>query len=430
MRLLHRTIISYLVFSVILVLVAIPVFYVIIHKMFMNDVDEALYQRRKELVYRLNKNPGSAALKSWQDLDGNTEIKPFSGTAHRDSIYNIDRYDSVNRETTTYRELSTVIRVNQRPYLVLLRLSLVDSEDLAQGIVTTQVILLAALLAGLLLLSRWQSKKLWRPFYRTLDHLQKFELGASLPIQLDQTRIREFSDLNREIKQLTGKNLEVYLQQKEFTENAAHEMQTPLAVFQSQLDLLLQNKNLDHEQAERIQSLSAAMQRLAGLNKSLLLLAKIENRQFIETTDVDIIGLTEKILGQFEEQIASKEIAVNTEFKEAFIVHASPELMEILLSNLLSNAVRHNDKGGTILIRASAVRFTIENTGAPLSFDASRIFDRFRKGSASKDSVGLGLAIVKKICEAAGLEVEYIYEMEKHIFSLRKPLPISFRIGK
>ncbi len=416
MQLLQRTIISYLIYAVIVVLVAIPVFYIIINKMFLNDVDESLYQHKKELVYKLNKNPGYLTEKNWQDMDGNIEIKPATSPIRKDSIYNIGRFDRINQEQNTYRELSTLIIVAHQPYHLLLRISLADIEDLAQGIVTTQVILLVALLAGLLLLNRWQSKRLWRPFYNTVSQLKKFELDKNPALQLDHTHIREFRDLNNAIIQLTDKSSRVYLQQKEFTENAAHEMQTPLAVFQTRLDLLLQSRGLTEEQALLAQSLAETVQRLSRLNKSLLLLVKIENRQFIETVPVDIATVIEKTLLQFDEQLLQKHIAVQQEREGAFRVNANPALMEILIANLLSNAIRHNQDNGIIRIRVSDNRLLIENTGASLSFDAAKIFVRFQKDNGNKDSTGLGLAIVKQICDVSGFTVEYACRNNRHAF--------------
>ncbi len=416
MQLLQRTIISYLIYAVIVVLVAIPVFYIIINKMFLSDVDEALHQHKKELVYKLNKSPGYLLQSAWRDMDGNVEIKPAVSPVHKDSIYNIERFDSINQEQNTYRELSTLILVAHRPYHLLLRISLADIDDLAQGIVTTQVILLAALLAGLLLLNRWQSKRLWRPFYNTVSQLKKFELDKNPALQLDNSNIREFRDLNNAIIQLTDKSSRVYLKQKEFTENAAHEMQTPLAVFQTRLDLLLQSKNLNEEQAELIQSLVVTTQRLSRLNTSLLLLAKIENRQFIETAGVNVAAVIEKMLGQFEEQIRSKHLSLQKQLDETILVNANPTLMEILISNLLSNAIRHNYDKGTIGISLAGNQLEIENTGFPISFDAAKIFDRFQKDNGNKNSVGLGLAIVKQICEVSGFTVEYAYNNDRHSF--------------
>ncbi|HEY6083476.1 MAG TPA: HAMP domain-containing sensor histidine kinase, partial [Chitinophagaceae bacterium] len=351
-----------------------------------------------------------------QDMDGNVEIKPAVSPVHKDSIYNIGRFDSINQEHNMYRELSTLIMVAHHPYHLLLRVSLADIDDLAQGIVTTQVILLVALLAGLLLLNRWQSKKLWRPFYNTVSQLKKFELDKNPALQLDHTRIREFRDLNNAIIQLTDKSSRVYLQQKEFTENAAHEMQTPLAVFQTRLDLLLQSKNLNEEQAGLIQSLAVTTQRLSRLNTSLLLLAKIENRQFIETAGVNVASVIEKMLRQFEEQIRSKHLSLQKQLDEAILINANPTLMEMLISNLLSNAIRHNYDKGTIGISLAGNQLEIENTGLPISFDAAKIFDRFQKDNSNENSIGLGLAIVKQICEVSGFAVEYACRDNRHVF--------------
>lgn len=419
MQLLQRTMRTYLLYSFLVILVAIPVFYVIIHEMFMQDVNHVLHQRRDELVTKLNRRPDESAWSFLQDMDENIAILPQQPNADlRERIYHTRQYDREAHEMEPFRVLSSAVVIHGHLYRLVLRQSLIDSEDLSQGIVVTQAILLVILLSGLLLINRFQSRRIWQPFYSTLEMLKKFELDKNSGLSLSSGKIREFNDLNQAISQLVANNYQVYLNQKEFTENAAHEMQTPLAIFRSKLDLLLQNRSLNGEQADLIQSLSDAAERLTRLNKSLLLLSRIENKQYLETAQIELAIVVEKALSQLEDQARAKNIRIDASLNRSVVIKANPSLADILISNLVSNAIRHNVENGRIRITLEERMLVIANTGQPLVFDRDRIFDRFRKNPADSQSTGLGLAIVKQICEVYRYTVKYEFRVGEHILTV------------
>ncbi len=135
--------------------------------------------------------------------------------------------------------------------------------------------------------------KTWKPFYQVLDYMNAFKLDKSAVLQMDETKVKEFSLLNRSIRNLLKNNVDIYNSQKQFIENASHELQTPLAIGINKLELLAEEKNLSPAQLQKIGSIIEVFQRLSTLNKSLLLISKIENNQFIsaETVDFDAIFL-------------------------------------------------------------------------------------------------------------------------------------------
>ncbi|MHB1920889.1 MAG: sensor histidine kinase [Chitinophagaceae bacterium] len=420
MKLLQKTLLTYLVYSIIVVLLAIPIFYGLIRKMFISDVDESLQQRKVELATRLNSIQNPSEFLLYQDLlNGHIILRPAKSLPVRDQFSNLEIYDSTSQEKNPFRQLTTLIRVHGQPYQLTILQSLVDSEDLQQGIVTTQALLLITLLAGLLLINQVQSKRIWRPFYATLEALKKFELDKNPNLGLPSSRIREFQDLHKVITQLTEKNYLVYLQQKEFTENAAHEMQTPLAVFQSKLDLLLQSQSLNQDQADLIHSLTQSSQKLSRLNQCLLLLSKIENHQFVELQNLSVDLIVNRLVLQLEDQIRAKNITLNITVVSSAHLKTNVTLLEMLLSNLISNAIRHNHPNGHIQITLKEKEFNIFNSGSPLSFAEEKIFDRFQKGDQSQKSLGLGLAIAKKICDTSGFKLQYDFENGQHHFCLR-----------
>ncbi|CAN5608242.1 HAMP domain-containing sensor histidine kinase [soil metagenome] len=418
MKLLNRATLNYLIYSIIVLLIVTPLFYLIIERLFIEDVDESLMLRKQEIQFRVRKIKSHNDLQLWSDLDGDIKWELAKGITFRDTIFYTVQYDSLADEMEPYRVLSSTIMIDQVPYHLTTRISLVENEDLVSAIAIIQGIVLGILLTGLLVINWRVSKRIWRPFYDTIEKLEKFELERSPILKLDSPSIKEFQLLNTAIGRLADRTYKAYINQKEFTENAAHEMQTPLAIFQSKVELLMQDKNLSNENALLLGQLMDASSRLSKLNKALLLLSKIENKQFIETESIDLVELTEKLVVIFQRQAETKNIEIRTFFLDRPRIFFNASLIDILLSNLISNAVRYNNANGSISITVTGKSWEIINTGNPLDIPVDRIFERFQKGNSGQSSTGLGLAIVKKICETRGSEIRYEFKSNTHSFSL------------
>jgi signal transduction histidine kinase len=209
---------------------------------------------------------------------------------------------------------------------------------------------------------------------------------------------------------------------KEFTENASHEIQTPIAIIKSKLENLLQDKSLATTQYEQIQLVYESANRLSKLNEALLLLSKIENEQFPDVREVDLCELVKQRLEFIEELVEFKKIRINTDFQHPVVVRMNAYLAEILINNLLGNAVKHNVVGGKITITSTESNFCISNTGKPLSIPTEKLFQRFTKQNAGNDSTGLGLAIAFEICNKSGLTLQYNYRDENHELIVSKGL--------
>ncbi|HYQ57264.1 MAG TPA: HAMP domain-containing sensor histidine kinase, partial [Draconibacterium sp.] len=203
----------------------------------------------------------------------------------------------------------------------------------------------------------------------------------------------------------------------EYTENASHELQTPIAVIISKMELLLQSDCMQEKELKTISDAYEASTRLSRLTNTLLLLSKIGNRQFLEVKKIDLTQTIDTQLSFLEDVITGKKISVESPDK-AYFVEMNPYLADILISNLLKNAIRHNHKSGSISITASEKQLTIANSGDKIEGNADDIFKRFYKSSSSDSSVGLGLAIVQKICEVSGFKAVYSYKENLHNFSI------------
>ena len=418
MKLLNRSIRPYLIYSFIIVLIAVPVFYFAIQAIVHEEVDEGLVAQKEEIMQHFRKLPGSDSVRGFMTLGIQLILGP--SVHQRDSFYNITVFDRISGEYIPYRVIESGIMIGNKPFRVQLKRSLIDNDDLIQSIVTVMIILLLLIVAGFLVINRIISKKIWEPFYNTVNKLNSYELERNEMPEFEKTNIDEFSDLNNSIVVLIKRNLSVFQSQKEFTKNAAHEMQTPLAILQGKLELLMQTHPLNSEQAALISGLADANQRMNRLNRSLVLLTKIENGQFIEKESISMMETIEKMVDQFTFLAQQKNISIEYLPGGDFSVEANRSLFEILVSNLLSNAVRHTPEHGLVTIGPwGNSGLIISNTPTNGPLDNSRIFQRFQKESVDNNSTGLGLAIAGRICSVYQFSLQYRFTVNMHVFSVK-----------
>jgi len=293
-------------------------------------------------------------------------------------------------------------------------------QDMLAGIVLQFGLIMAVLLVSLILMLKLISKNLWAPFDDTLKRIEHFSLEKGELPQFTKSNIKEFNRLNSVLTQLIENNLNSYKIQKEFTENASHELQTPLAVFQTKIDLLIQQPNLTEQQAEIVQSLYEVSARLTRLNKNLLLLAKIDNRQYTQMELIDVIQIIEKVLPFLND--FTQGITIRKDIQVASLtIQANRTLLECLINNLVVNAVRHNIADGEISIIIKSNKLIISNTSSEGMLDKELLFERFHHLSEKMKGNGLGLAIAKAICNLHGWDIEYQYKADRHEFIVSFP---------
>lgn len=238
--------------------------------------------------------------------------------------------------------------------------------------------------------------------------IHRFDLKQKNKLQLPETSTTEFKELNVFLRKMTDKAMEDYAAVKEFSENASHELQTPLAVIRSKIELLSET-NIDGIQAALIGDMQNAIEKLSHINRSLILLTKLENQEFKVSESIKFCRVVKDVIATYEDWITMREIKLNSDLDKNIPLNIHPALAEMLISNLLSNAIRHNRDGGQIEMVLTRQHLCISNTGIPPQIPTGELFQRFKKSNQSNDSIGLGLAIVKQICEVNGYEVEYNY---------------------
>lgn len=316
-----------------------------------------------------------------------------------------------------FRQLLHVVSINDVPYQIIIRKSQEQKLALVTNISSIMLLVFAGLFAATLLFNWIISKRLWQPFRDSLQKIRNIELQKMEAIHFGETNIEEFNELNTSLNAMARKIQSDYLNMKEFTEDAAHEMQTPLAVAQTKLELLLQDSSLNEVQVEDIGQASNALSRLHKLNQSLLLLAKIENNQYEALDTSSMAAVTHKYLRFFEEMIRDKDLTVEVDTATDFEVKLHPFLADSLVSNLIGNAIKYNISGGKLLVRTNSEEFCICNTSNVPPIKPEQLFRRF-KTSTDSNSTGLGLAIVKKIADTQHLTITYQYAQDMHCFCI------------
>ncbi|MEP6948924.1 MAG: histidine kinase dimerization/phospho-acceptor domain-containing protein [Ginsengibacter sp.] len=320
-----------------------------------------------------------------------------------------------------YRQLSQVVSVNGIAYQVTIK----KSQEQKAALVTNFTRIILFVFVGLFLATiifNWAiSRRLWAPFKRSMQKIRAAELQKMAAIHFETTNTKEFNELNASLNYMTGKIYNDYVNMKEFTEDAAHEMQTPIAVVQSKLELLLQDSNLNEEQAGSVLQATNALTRLSKLNQGLLLLAKIENNQYKTNDQISLAEISKKYLSLFSEFIKDKQLIIETRFEEDCIAQLHPLLADSLITNLLGNAVKYNYTGGSIRIITTKNSYHISNTSLLAPIPPVKLFKRFNTSKDSEEtSNGLGLAIVKKIADTNNLGISYYAENGVNNFDIRK----------
>lgn len=323
-----------------------------------------------------------------------------------------------NKEEEIIRQLSFTIAAGGKHYLITVNKSATETEDLLQLIVLVTICMVAILLLWHTLLQRRLLKRIWQPFYDTVERMRQYNIAGGQLLELPEENVEEFKLLHDSLNQMTQRIYQDYQTLRAFTENASHEMQTPLAVIRSGIDNLLQNAEGQEAIANGLSVIETATDKLAKLNQSLLLLAKLENRHFLFTEDINITEVLQNKLREREEAISAKQLLLHTELGDACIISFHRQLAEILVTNLLNNGIRHSKTGGYLRIRLSGPVLSIRNTAYSGALDNQRIFQRFYKTDPSSEGTGLGLAIVREICTAAGLSIQYAFNENEHVFTI------------
>jgi signal transduction histidine kinase len=410
MKLLAKTNRYYLLLAVALFALGGVVLYFSLNWALRNEMDEQLLDQQRILI-RARTTPRTSAL-----LGDSLRVsrKPVPEGLH-DAV----RYDEEEQTMVPYRELSFPVQRAGTRYWVTLRKSQLETEDLLLVVLSVMLAVLGGLFGSLLVLNRWLARWLWAPFQRTLAELRAYDLHRRGPLALPATPIDEFTELNQALTQMSARLAADYQRLKDFTENAAHEIQTPLAIMQAQLEQLVQDDTLRPASAAIVGELYGATRRLARLHQTLTLRSSIENQQFALAVPVRLDQVVAEKAAQLEELAAARGLTLRVVVTGIPVVTMHPGLADSLVANLLQNALKHSLGGGVIEVTLIAEALVVANAGPVIEGDPARFFERFRKHHAASASTGLGLSIVQQICQYYGFGLSYTFGPAGAIHTLR-----------
>ena len=407
MNLLTRSSINYIFFSIVAFVIGGIIFYHVIKTIFYRQIDENLKTEKLLIEEQID---FSDSLPDFRQVFSHMiEVTIFNSPKKKfEFIKDTMLYDKSRDKLLPVRQLICEnTSIQDKGYIISISKPLAETTKMITTIVGALVLLFVFLTGLLIFVNYFISKSIWVPFNKTLENLRNFDISRESPLVLTETRISEFRQLNKTLDRMAKKMRRDYINLKEFNENASHEIQTPLAIIKSKVELLIQGEGLNEEQMGMINSVYDATTRMSRLNQGLLLISKIDNNQFHHTEQVDLQKVMEKTLEHFEEIIDLKKIRILHHFNAPACPQMNPALSEILVSNLVSNSIRHNVEEGEIRITMDSDGFEIANTGHPLTISPDELFRRFRKSDRTTDSVGLGLAIVKKIVQLYQFDIRY-----------------------
>lgn len=399
------------------------VFYFNILNEIKESMDEGLENYKRQILYKVQSDTSILHQNNFDE--GFFAIHSIAQAAalsakdrYTDTMLYMQDADDETPELEPVRMLSTVFEHQERYYRLDIINSMVEEDDLVKELFREALWLYLVLIAGLILINRYVLQRLWRPFYSLLDQLKGFRLGSSQSFPVVTTDTKEFSDLQQAVRALLQHSTETYEQQKEFIGNAAHELQTPLAIATNKLELMLEKGDFEAAQAEGIGSVMQIIERMVRLNKSLLLLTRIESKQFLNEELVPVHLLVRQSVSDMEEMAAFRQVSMTLSDPATLFVSMDHALATIIVSNLVRNALIHNIPSGTVQIAISGHTLTIRNSGQNEALDREKIFSRFYKPGARQSGTGLGLAIVKAICELYGFSISYKFTGGLHCFAV------------
>ena len=411
MKLFYRVLINLLIGIFVILLGWAVVFYMGMMEEINDEVDDSLEDYTELIIKRSlagkqlpSDDSGSNNQYFLKEVD-RTYFLSHDAISYRDSMVYIEE----KGESEPARILTTLFKDREERYFeISVYTPTIEKKDLREAIFYLLIGLFTTLLIAILLINIWVFHRIMKPFYRLLEWLDNFRLDKKNEPLDNPTNTTEFRKLNVAVNRFAVHSEEIFEQQKQFIGNASHEIQTPIAVCQNRLEMLMEDETLTEQQMGEIVKTYQTLEYVSKLNKSLLLLSKIDNSQFAETKEISLNEVLHRYSDDYREVYHYRGITLDIQEKATFRVQMNETLAVVLVTNLLKNAFVHNIDKGMIRVEITSSSIRFGNTGADVALDDKRIFERFYQGSRKREgSTGLGLAIVHAICRQCRLQVRY-----------------------
>ncbi|MDR0419932.1 MAG: HAMP domain-containing histidine kinase [Prevotellaceae bacterium] len=418
MKLVNHLILRITLFFAVVMLFWSAIYFFLQLKEIHDGNDEGLINLKQEFIVKSNQIPGFI-----ENLENNAPLNitvkeiPFEeAETFIENFISTKVYFATELEEEEVRMLVTAFRceLTGKYYRLQFFTSTVESDDLIKNMLYLLLCLWITLSLTIFIVSKIIISKANKPFYQLLNELKKFRLDNRQTVDFPETNVKEYVQLNKSVKELLEKNVNVFNEQKIFIENTAHELQTPLAITIAKLEMMMEKYQNDKEYTKNISAILNILFRMKRLNSNLLLLSKIKNSQFHNISAVDMRKVLNSVIEEFEDLANYKEISIEQHGEFSPKVQMNEDLAYILFGNLIKNAIAHNHQNGKVIIKYAADSITVANSGNEAVID---VFDRYRNAATDKKSSGLGLSIVKSISDLYHLNITYSYD-KIHIFKI------------
>lgn len=420
MKLLTKSTLYIATLSLFLFFIMGIIFFQVLKNMSISDLNRELGDLREVVEVYLEEYGGSQ-IGALPGIDSLSVRSAGSFSQSGDIFGDTLKFDVKNEQYRTYRYLQYVSRMGEEKLLVRIYKSTTPTDKLVERVTLMITVMVILFLAGIFILNRFIFANLWKDFFDAIEKLKRFETTKE-PVILGEQDIQEFDELKQVLEVMTRRLSNDYRELKEYTDHTTHELQTPLAVIKSKTELLIQSDKLGAEEMKLLEAINTSVHQLSRLNSTLTLITRIENRQFTEKEEIALEGLLERHLELLDEHISLRRIVVEKQYLDGGKTLLMDQgLADLLVANLLKNAIVHNTEGGYIKLETGPRSLVIRNEGPPLGFSQDELFTRFVRNTRRTGSFGLGLSLVKKVCESYNYIIEYSSDKQQHTFTIQFP---------
>lgn len=329
-------------------------------------------------------------------------------------------YEQELGELQLFKMKTILLKTNKHVFEYTMSLNIDDFNKLKLGLMENSKWAFSILALAIVLFSFFLSGFLLSPFHRILQQMDSYKVGKNAKSSPVKTTTQEFIEMQSLFEKMVSRTEDDYLKLKEYTENMAHEIQTPLAIIRNKAEILIADENVMEKHTNTVKAIYDESNHLSNLGNALNLLTKIENGEYNNIIQIQTKDIIERYVDSVKEIIELKDLKIELSLSKEHQLLLDPFLFEILLKNLIRNSIRYGTDKGPIRISTNETEFTISNYGDPLGASPEKIFERFYTSSSSSSSLGLGLSLVKKICDLNHLSIKYSYESDQHIFRITR----------
>ncbi len=420
MKLLTKSTLLIATLSLFLFFIMGVIFFQVLKNMSLSNLDRELGDL-KEIVVDYLADYDGLELRTIPGIDS-IWIQAVGDNVQGEDIYEDTlMLDPNDEQFRTFRYLQFRYEKENSHYLVKIYKSTTPTDKLVERVTLMITLMVILFLTGVFILNRFIFASLWKDFFEAIEKLKRFETTKE-PVILGDQDIQEFDELKRVLEVMTRRLANDYKELREYTDHTTHELQTPLAVIKSKTELLIQSKNLGAEEMKCLEAINTSVHQLSRLNSTLTLITRIENRQFTETEEIKLTELLERHLNLLQDYSQLKGIKIEKKYRdEGRVLLMDQGLADLMIGNLLKNAIVHNQESGTIVLETRADSLIIRNDGPPLTFSQEELFTRFVRDNRRSGNFGLGLSLVKKVCENYGFKINYSFDNQRHTFTILLP---------